>query len=55
MSATSETEMEHELVGPAEERDGESVGAAFGPIHLTACIGVGGLFVLAINAIEWLV
>ena len=53
MSATTETERDHELDGPVAARNGEGIGA-FGPIHLAACLGVGGLVVLAINLLEGL-
>jgi hypothetical protein len=54
MNATSERDRQHEPDGPAEERDGERIEAP-GPIHLAACLGVGGLVALAISAIEWFV
>jgi hypothetical protein len=37
----------------AEERRAEGLGNV-GPIHLAACLAVGGAAVLAVNLIEWL-
>ena len=50
---TRDAERSETLERPPEEGDGEGIGS-FGRVQLAACLGAGGLAVLAIALVDWL-